>query len=128
MGSSSANRYGHRAELKAADRYRLDLDGTHTSWCDGRDRDGRPVEIKAARPRYSDGREGKFRVFEEYHDQLAARDGWYVFVLYLPRGTGVQVLDMDRRHSSRLPGSTWYGAGGHRDSRQREIQVSEVFG
>lgn len=114
--------------MAAADRYGLTRAGEHTSWCDGVDSDGRPHEIKAARVRYSDGREGKFRVFEEYHDKLQEAGGYYVFVVYIPRGSGIQVVNMDRRHASRLPGSVWYGAGGHRDSRQRELKVSEVFG
>jgi hypothetical protein len=122
-----SNTYGHRCEAAAAERYGLTRDGVHTSWCDALAPDGTPHEIKAARVRYSDGREGKFRVFETYHERLQSKDGMYVFVVYIPRGSGAQIVDMDRRHSSRLPGSTWYGAGGHRDSQQREIQVSQVF-
>lgn len=85
-------------------------------------------EIKSAMHSYSDGREGKFRVFEDPHDRLQSEGGRYVFVCYRVRGRGIQVLDMERRAASRLPGSVWYGAGGHRGTQQREIQVSEVFG
>lgn len=128
MPSKKANKYGTLCEIAAAERYGLQREGVHTSWCDAVDSRGVPHEIKSAMHSYSDGREGKFRVFEDPHDRLQSEGGRYVFVCYRVRGRGIQVLDMERRAASRLPGSVWYGAGGHRGTQQREIQVSEVFG
>jgi hypothetical protein len=123
--SKKAARYGSRAEKKAAERYGLTLD--HCSWHDAKKPDGTPVEIKATMETRADGSEGRFRVFRDYHDKLRRADGIYVFVGYRPHGTGIMVLNMRTCHSSQLPLSTWYGAGGHRESEQRKISVSEVF-
>lgn len=125
--SKRANRYGTLAERHAAQRYRLTRDGAHTSWCDAIDADGTPHEIKAAMVERADGSPGRFRVFEKYHEELQRQNGRYVFVAYKPRGAGITVSRMKRIHSSRLPGSTWYGAGGHRDSQQRKLSISQVF-
>jgi len=124
MPSHKANRTGTLAERAAAEEYRLRREGEHTSWCDAVDRQGRPVEIKSTDLSRDYPR---FRVFEEYHDKLAAASGSYVFVAFRRRGEGIQVVNSKRVPASRLPGSTWYGAGGHRDSRQRKIAVSAVF-
>lgn len=124
-GSKKAARYGSRAEKKAAERYNLDLE--HTSWHDAKQQDGTPVEIKSCTVERADGSEGRFRVFREYHDKLRRADGNYVFVAYKPRGTGISVTNIKMIHSSQLPLSTWYGAGGHRDSEQRKIPISAVF-
>ena len=126
--SKKAARYGSRAEKKAAEQYNLELEGNHCSWHDAKRADGTPVEIKAAAVERADGSEGRFRVFRKYHDKLRHHDGIYVFVAYRPRGTGISVVEMTDCHSSQLPLSTWYGAGGHRESQQRKIAVSEVFG
>jgi hypothetical protein len=128
MPSQKANRYGTLAEIAAARKFDLERDGVHTSWCDAVDDRGVPHEIKSAQREYSDGREGKFRIFEDLHDRLQQEGGRYVFVVYRVRGTGIQPLAFDRRPASRLPGTTWYGAGGHRGTQQRELQVSQVFG
>lgn len=123
--SKKAARYGSRAEKKAADRFNLTLD--HSPWHDAHRPDGTPVEIKAAAVERANGSEGRFRVFRKYHDRLRREGGIYVFVAYRPRGTGISVVDMTMTHSSNLPLSTWYGAGGHRESQQRKIPVSAVF-
>lgn len=125
--SKKAARYGSRAEKKAAERYNLELEGNHCSWHDAKRADGTPVEIKAAAVERASGSEGRFRVFRDYHNKLRRADGIYVFVAYRPRGTGITVTDMATRHSSELPLSTWYGAGGHRDSEQRKIPISAVL-
>jgi len=125
--SSSANAYGTAAERKAAAEYRLTIEGVHNYWRDAITSDGTPVEIKAAMQQRADGSEGRFRVFEDAHDKLHAAGGRYVFVAYRVRGRGIQVLASTMLHASQLPGSTWYGAGGHRDSRQRKIAISDVF-
>lgn len=124
MPSKKAARVGARAEQAAAERYDLETRGVHTSWCDARMRDGTPVEVKAA----DLAREyPRFRIFEEYHRMLQQQDGRYVFVAYRRRGTGIEAVTMTRMHASRLPASTWYGTGGHRDSKQAKIPVSNIF-
>jgi len=125
--SKKANAYGTAAERKAAAEYRLTIEGVHNYWRDAVMQDGTPVEIKAAMVQRADGTPGRFRIFENAHDQLAARDGRYVFVAYRVRGRGIQVLRSKMIHASRLPGSTWYGAGGHRDSRQRKLRIDSVW-
>jgi hypothetical protein len=124
MPSKKAARVGALAEQAAADRYGLTIEGEHTAWCDGRMRDGTPVEIKAADLARDYPR---FRVFEKYHRKLQANGGRYVFVTYRRRGRGIQVVKMKRIHASRLPSATWYGAGGHRESQQAKIPVRDVF-
>lgn len=114
MPSRRANHYGTLAEREAAERYRLRRDGVHTAWCDAVGRDGTPHEVKAT----DLGREyPRFRVVEDPHRELQRRGGRYVFVAYKRRGRGMTVVRMTRLHASRLPASTWYGAGGHRGSR-----------
>lgn len=73
-----------------------------------------------------DGSEGRFRVFEEYHKKLEANDGLYVFVAYRAVGQGIQVRAMRSLEASELRLS-FYGAGGHRDSRQVKIPPEKVF-
>lgn len=125
-GSKRANRYGSLAERWAADKYRLRREGEHTSWCDAvRESDGRPVEIKACKINRENPR---FRVFREYHEELADRGGLYVFVCYKPKGRGITVLRSCILPAGDLPASTWYGAGGHRNSEQVKLPPSRVFG
>jgi hypothetical protein len=124
--SRKAAHYGRLAEERAADRYGLRLDGVHASWKDAETDDGRPVEVKAAMLNRSDGSEGRFRVFEQYHERLADRSGLYVFVAYYARGRGIRVKAMRSVDASRLA-LDFYGAGGHRDSRQVKIPVNAVF-
>lgn len=121
--SKKAARYGSRAGKKAADRYNLELEGNHCSWHDAKRADGTPVEIRAAVVERASGAEGRFRVLRKYHEKLRRAEGTYVFVAYRPRGRGITVTDMTTRHSSKLPLSTWYSAGGHRESDQRKIPL-----
>ena len=125
--SSNASRYGSLSEQAAADRYNLTREGVHTAWCDAVQRDGTPVEIKAAMATRADGSAGRFRVFEEYHDRLRREGGRYVFVAYKPRGRGITVLKMKMLPPGNLPVSSWYGAGGHRESRQVKLAIGDVF-
>lgn len=124
-GSKRANRYGTLAERWAAERFNLRREGAHTSWCDAVRPDGTPVEIKSCKMNREYPR---FRVFQEYHETLADRDGLYVFVCYKPKGRGITVLRSCILAADDLPASTWYGAGGHRDSEQVKLPPSRVFG
>jgi hypothetical protein len=122
--SRKAARYGALAERKAADRYDLDLRGEHTSWCDARTAGGVPVEIKAT----DLGRDyPRFRIFEEYHEQLQAAGGRYVFVAYKRCGAGIRVVRMTMVHAGGLPQATWTTTGGHRESRAAKIDPSVIL-
>jgi hypothetical protein len=123
--SRKANHYGTVCERRAAKQYGLDLD--RASWHDARFQNGTPVEIKSAMYRRADGSPGRFRVFRKYHDRLRAAGGWYAFVVYQPRGSGLQVRQMKMTQADRLPLSAWYGAGGHRDSEQTKLAIEDVF-
>jgi hypothetical protein len=122
--SSNAARYGALAERAAAERYALELE--HTSWYDARDRNGRPVEIKSAMLNRASGKEGRFRIFEEYHKRLVDENGSYVFVSYRAVGRGIQIGSM-RSLSARSLRIEFYGAGGHRDSNQAKIPISRLL-
>lgn len=125
--SSQAARFGAAVERRARDRY--DLEPAHESWHDARTSSREPVEIKAAMYRRASGSPGRFRIFEDYHRQLARADGWYVFGAYRPRGRGVEIVSMTmtRARALRLEASEFYGAGGHRDSRQIKLDLDRVL-
>ncbi|RDZ36835.1 MULTISPECIES: hypothetical protein [unclassified Haloferax] len=122
--SRKAARYGRLAEEAARRIY--DLDADHASWHDARTSDGRPVETKAAMLNRADGTEGRFRIFEDYHAKLVQHDGLYVFIPYLARGRGIQVVDARSVEASKLR-LNFYGAGGHRESQQVKIHPHRVF-
>lgn len=122
--SSNANRYGTLAEYRAAERYGLALD--RDAWHDARTEDGTPVEIKAAMLNRASGQIGRFRLFEDYHRKLRRNGGIYVFVCYRAAGAGIAVEDT-RSVEAKDVQVRWYGAGGHRDSRQVKIPVSKLF-
>ncbi|MBX0325584.1 hypothetical protein EGH21_21400 [Halomicroarcula sp. F13] len=123
--SHRANHYGTLVERQAAERYGLDLD--RTSWHDARRPDGTPVEIKSAMHRHSDGQPGTFKLYDQYHERLREANGWYVFGVYRVRGKGVEVLEWEMRHSSRLPYLEWHGGGNHRNAKQAKIGISKLF-
>lgn len=123
--SHRANHYGTLVERQAAERYGVELD--RASWHDARRDDGTPVEIKSTMHRHADGQPGNFKLYDEYHDQLRAAGGWYIFGVYRVRGRGVEVLEWDMRHSSRLPRLSWHGGGSHRDAQQAKIGIDEII-
>lgn len=118
MTSSRANRYGSLAQRKARDRYGLEK--ALNSWHDAEYANGSPVQIKAAQP------DRRFRLWEADHEHLTQESGWYIFVIYRPRGRGIAVQDMKRVRAQDLD-PNWYGAGGHRDQRQSKLSVSSIF-
>ncbi|ACV46595.1 MULTISPECIES: hypothetical protein [Halomicrobium] len=120
--SHRANHYGTLVERQAVKRYNLELD--RCSWHDAKRSDGTPVEIKAAMHRHSDGQPGTFKLYDQYHEQLRAANGWYIFGVYRIRGSGVEVLQWEMRHSSRLPQLEWHGGGDHREAHQAKIGIS----
>ncbi|WP_080504268.1 hypothetical protein [Haloarcula amylolytica] len=122
--SHKANHYGTLVERKAAERYNLELD--RCSWHDAKRPDGTPVEIKSAMHQHSNGKPGTFKLYDSYHEELRSADGWYVFGIYRIRGRGVEVLQWEMRHSSRIPRLNWHGGGNHRNALQSKIQVGEI--
>ena len=123
--STQASRFGAAAERHAISKY--GLEASHESWHDAKYQNGTPVEIKSAMASRSSGQPGKFRVFEEYHRILERHEGWYCFVVYRPRGQGVQIVESKMVRARDLPNPGWYGAGGHRDSRQTKVPIRAVF-
>lgn len=125
--SKKANRYGTLCERAAAREYGLRIEGTHASWKDAEFKNGTPVEIKSASTQRNDRAEGRFRLFKKYHDKLRREDGWYCFVYYEPVSrTEIRIVDMKMRKAREVK-PKWYGSGGHRDSRQSKIRISEIF-
>ena len=122
--SSKAAHYGALAEKVARERY--DLEAAHDSWHDAVTDDGRPVEVKAAMLNRARG-VPRFRIFERYHRRLVRESGLYVFVAYRAAGRGIQPRAVRSLEASSLNVSSWYGAGGHRESQQVKLPVSSVF-
>jgi hypothetical protein len=122
--SKSAARFGALAERKARERY--DLEDDHSPWHDARAADGRPVEIKAAMLNRSSGKRGRFRIFEKYHSRLVEEGGIYVFVAYRAVGRGIRIERMKSVEADSVRAS-FYGAGGHRGSRQVKVPPAEIF-
>ncbi len=122
--SHKANHYGTLVERKAAERYNLELDRAAGM----RDNAGRSVRSKSVRD--ASARRWAARTFTLsvlYHERLRAANGWYVFGVYRVRGRGVEVLEWNVRHSSRLPRLEWHGGGEHRDARQAKIKLQEFL-
>jgi hypothetical protein len=84
------------------------------------------VEVKAAMLNRDSGRPGRFRIFRKYHRELAKRGGCYVFVLYRARGRGITVEKMRSVRASDLE-FDFYGAGGHRGSKQVKALPESIF-
>lgn len=125
MPSKKANHYGTLCENYAADKYGLTL--ARASWKDA-ERGGSPVEIKSTMHQHADGQPGNFKLYSTYHRKLRRHDGWYVFVVYRVRGTGVEPLRTKMMHSSQLPRLSWHGGGDHRDAKQSKLAITDVFG
>jgi len=85
--------------------------------------------IRAAQRQKKDGRggvkPGEFFIFEEPHQWLRRREGYYVFAVYRFRGNGVQVLDSKRVHASNLPYFTFHASGhtGRNNDREARFKV-----
>ncbi len=122
--SKKAAHYGALAERAAREQYSLDI--AHTSWHDAMTSDGTPVEIKAAMLNRASGKTGRFRIFEKYHRRLYREDGVYVFVTYNAVGTGISVNRMRAVEASDVR-FEFYGAGGHRASRQAKVTPNRIF-
>lgn len=114
--SHRANHYETLVERNAADRYNLTLQ--RCSWHDALREDGTPVEIKAAKRTHADGQPGNFKLYDQYHERLRKAGGYYVLAPYQVRGRGIEILDWEMRHSSRLPKLQWHG-GENTEERNR---------
>jgi hypothetical protein len=128
MSHHGSPRYGARAESRAIDArgYRRENMGP---WHDAVDQNGTPVEIKAAMRERSNGKQGRFRVFEEPHERLQREEGRYLFVVYRARGTGVEMLATEEMPARELRIRDWVHSGHKTDGRemQRRIPISEIF-
>lgn len=119
--SQNAARYGALAEKAARDHYGLRVD--HAGWKDASDSEGRPWDVKAAMLSRDSPR---FRLWKEQHSRLKGAGGGYVFVAYVPRGSGIEVRNMRsvRADSLRLD---FYGAGNHAKGDQVKVKPSRVL-
>jgi hypothetical protein len=120
--SQNAARFGALAERAARERYGLDVD--HASWKDATDGDGRPWDVKACMLSRESPR---FRLWKDQHSRLKGAGGGYVFVAYIPRGTGIEVKRMRSVRASNLR-LDFYGAGRHVKGDQVKVKPSRVFG
>lgn len=128
MPSKKASRYGSLCEKAVARRYGLNLD--HDRWHDAKFDNGTPVEVKACMHRQSDGSPGVFRIFEGPHERLERANGWYAFVVYTPRGRGIDVIKMKMMRAEDVPiqPDDWYPSyHSDREWDQVELGIADVF-
>lgn len=126
-----APRMGSRVEKQIRDRRGYRVPDSGRPWRDAIDpRDGTPVEIKAAVRERESGRPGRFRVFRQPHEQLQQADGRYEFVVYRVRGSGAEILGIERKAARAVRISNWNRSGHSTDGRelQKRIPIKEVFG
>ena len=126
--SQKASRYGRLVEEKAARRYGLDLDHREVQGVrvDARDSSGAPWEIKGAMSNRKSG-PGRFRLWEDQHDVLTAKNGGYVFVRYRSVDGGIRVQGMRTICAANLSIS-WGGSGDHRrNSEQAKILANSIL-
>jgi hypothetical protein len=95
-------------------------------------RGGRPVEIKATRRTYANGRTGRFRLRDGQHHRLKEASGMYVFVLYSGGGQHVKVestciMDADAVHQN-LPLDSWARNGRVDVGREKQVPWTKVEG
>lgn len=114
MSNTDARNYGRLAADRARERYGLDKTKARTH--DARYQNGKPVEIKAAQPG------GYFQVYKVQHEYLRRHSGYYVFVLYNPRGPGIAVVDMVRKAAKSISPS-WYDDTGYADGRGPRTKI-----
>ncbi|AFD04030.1 ORF9 [Halogeometricum pleomorphic virus 1] len=119
--SKKAARFGAFAERAAFGRYGLEPD--RDSWHDARDRDGRPWDVKACMLSRDSAR---FRLWADQHSRLRSEGGGYVFVGYLPRGSGIQVKQMRTVRAASIT-AEFYTAGNHAKGDQLKIPPRAVF-
>ena len=127
--SQQASHFGKLVEIKAADRYGLELDHSEIGGVrvDARGDGGTPYDIKGAMANRKTG-PGRFRLWKDQHDVLTARGGGYVFVRYRGRDDGIRILGMRCIAASDLR-LEWGGAGDHRrQSEQAKIRARSLFG
>lgn len=119
--SRQARGYGHAAERHVIDEYDLELD--HDSWHDAQ-MDGDPVEIKAAKYRLDNGREGRYLIRRPAHRKLRQSDGWYAFVVYRGRGRGIEVAETKMIRSRSVRIDSWQSLSDRSDEKQ--IRISQI--
>lgn len=83
MTESESDYWGMLAE--AATRERFGLERERSSWHDARTPDGTPVESKACRVRYVNGRRGRWWIEYDAHETLIESDGLYALSVYDPQ-------------------------------------------
>jgi hypothetical protein len=119
--SQQAARFGRLAEEAACRRYGLDPE--HTSWYDARDSDGRPWDVKAAMLSRDQPR---FRLWADQHADLLEEAGGYIFVGYIPRGSGIEVVATRALEAADLQ-LRFGGAGAHPKGDQVKVNPRRIL-
>jgi hypothetical protein len=119
--SQNAAHFGALAEKAARSRYGLDVD--HDSWKDAKDSEGRPWDVKAVMLSRDSPR---FRLWETQHTRLKEAGGGYVFVGYIPRGTGIEIKHIKTVRAESIE-IEFYGAGSHVKGDQGRVLPGDVF-
>jgi len=91
----------------------------------------RPVEIKATRPRYSNGRSGRFRLRRKQHDALDDEGGMYAFALYSGGMEHISVVDiaiLSTDGVERNVAPSWISSAGRAGGRKSEVCWRDVPG
>lgn len=121
---------GLLAEQHARDEYGLRIPSSgRTHWKDAEYQNGTPVSIKSAKP------DRRFRIFEDDHDVITSRQGYYVFVVERPQHIGtsltdseIEVVGMKRKRAVDVTKLiNGWNASGHEKGRQKKLQVEDVF-
>ena len=126
--SQMASHYGRLVEMRAAERFGLELDHSEVRGVrvDARDDAGKPYDIKGAMSNRKTG-PGRFRLWKDQHDVLTAEKGGYVFVRYRARDDGILIHEMKGVPAAAIR-LDWGGSGSHRrDSEQAKILARSVF-
>lgn len=132
--SSSRRSIGSLIEKTVCKKYGLESD--HSEKADAKySSTGTPVEIKAAKRRISAGSrgtvEGRFAIFEDSHNSLRRRSGYYVFAVYEIHNSNINILKTKRVSSRDLPNFTYNKSkhpGRGVDNREVRFNISQIFG
>lgn len=114
------------------ERYRAkERNGHHVpeAWFDVEAEDGTPVEVKSTQRRLASGRRGRFRFWQEQHENMEDHTGEYDLVVTEDDSTAFErTLSADEvSEVIEDAGISWTGAGDHHMGRQAKVPWSYFF-